>query len=240
MDQWVLFNYHNNKIEGNVLTLDDVDWLSRNDSLCKYRMYQLERTNWDCEKHIAEINNGFKAIEYVDELFASGDRITLREIREIQSLVEPNKSGFRVIPVEISGTGVEGSDVKTADAYDIVPYLQSLLDEYYDGIEECGKYDIIKRIAKFHIKFEKIHPFLDGNGRTGRLIMNVQLRRLCANDFIPIIIFKDDVADYYHVLNFKHYNELVALIYYSRYKTRLLLDIYNTNINLGDYVKYLR
>lgn len=235
MDQWVLFNYHNNKIEGNVLTLDDVDWLSRNDSLCKYRMYQLERTNWDCEKHIAEINNGFKAIEYVDELFASGDRITLREIREIQSLVEPSKSGFRVIPVEISG-----ADVKAADAYDIMPSLQSLLDEYYDGIEECGEYDIIKRIAEFHIKFERIHPFLDGNGRTGRLIMNVQLRRLCANDFIPIIIFKDDVSDYYYFLNLERYNGLVALIYYSRYKTRLLLDIYNTNINLGDFVKCIR
>lgn len=235
IDQWVLFNYHNNKIEGNVLTLDDVDWLSRNDSLCKYRMYQLERTNWDCEKHIAEINNGFKAIEYVDELFASGDRITLREIREIQSLVEPSKSGFRVIPVEISG-----ADVKAADAYDIMPSLQSLLDEYYDGIEECGEYDIIKRIAEFHIKFERIHPFLDGNGRTGRLIMNVQLRRLCANDFIPIIIFKDDVSDYYYFLNLERYNGLVALIYYSRYKTRLLLDIYNTNINLGDFVKCIR
>lgn len=228
MDQWVLFNYHNNKIEGNVLTLDDVDWLSRNDSLCAWRIDKLSEKYNDIDKHIADIKNGFKAIEYARELIdANKDKITLREIREIQ-----NKSGFRLIPVEISG-----SDCLTSD---IVPYLQSLLDEYYYGIDDCDKYEIIRRIAKFHIKFEKIHPFLDGNGRTGRLIMNVQLRRLCANDFIPIIIFKDDVADYYHVLNFKHYNELVALIYYSRYKTRLLLDIYNTNINLGDFVKCIR
>lgn len=235
MDKWTLFNYHNNKIDGNVLTLDDVDWLSGHDSLCKYRMYQLERTNWDIDKHIADINNGYKAIEYAKELIDSSEKITLREIREIQSLVEPSKSGFRVIPVEISG-----ADVKAADAYDIMPSLQSLLDEYYDGIEECGEYDIIKRIAEFHIKFERIHPFLDGNGRTGRLLMNVQLSRLCANDFIPIIIFKDDVSDYYYFLNLERYNGLVALIYYSRYKTRLLLDIYNTDINLSDFVKCIR
>lgn len=215
MDQWVLFNYHNNKIEGNVLTLDDVDWLSRNDSLCAWRIDKLSEKYNDIDKHIADIKNGFKAIEYARELIdANKDKITLREIREIQ-----NKSGFRLIPVEISG-----SDCLTSD---IVPYLQSLLDEYYYGIDDCDKYEIISRIAKFHIK---IHPFFS---RTGRLLMNVQL---CAN----IIIFSDDVMYYYDALSSVDYNKLVGLIHYSMYKTRLLLNIYNTNINLGDYVNYLR
>lgn len=213
MDQWVLFNYHNNKIEGNVLTLDDVDWLSRNDSLCAWRIDKLSEKYNDIDKHIADIKNGFKAIEYARELIdANKDKITLREIREIQ-----NKSGFRLIPVEISG-----SDCLTSD---IVPCLQSLLDEYYYGIDDCDKYEIIRRIAKFHIKFEKIHPFFS---RTGRLLMNVQL---CAN----IIIFSDDVMYYYDALSSVDYNK-----FDSMYKTRLLLNIYNTNINLGDYVNYLR
>ena len=57
--------------------------------------------------------------------------------------------------------------------------------------------DIFTKIARYHIEFEKIHPFEDGNGRTGRLLINYELLK---NDLIPVVIAKEDRVKYFEFL----------------------------------------
>ena len=57
--------------------------------------------------------------------------------------------------------------------------------------------DIFTKIARYHIEFERIHPFEDGNGRTGRLLLNYELLK---NNICPVVIAKEDKVKYFEFL----------------------------------------
>ena len=57
--------------------------------------------------------------------------------------------------------------------------------------------DILTKIARYHIEFEKIHPFEDGNGRTGRLLLNYELLK---NNIPPVVISKEERVKYFEFL----------------------------------------
>lgn len=104
-----------------------------------------------------------------------------------------NKGKFRNVPVKILGT-----DAVLSEPYLIKPNIEDLLSWY----EHENTISIIEKIALFHLKFESIHPFIDGNGKTGRLILNFELMK---NGFVPINIKFKDRRKYYDA--FKPYNE---------------------------------
>ena len=74
--------------------------------------------------------------------------------------------------------------------------MEELLDFYKNNSN-----NIIEKIALFHLQFETIHPFIDGNGRIGRLILNFELMK---NGYVPINIKHKDKSKYYDA--FKVYN----------------------------------
>lgn len=79
--------------------------------------------------------------------------------------------------------------------------------------DEWDKYHPIIRAALLHGELVKIHPFIDGNGRTSRLIMNMELMR-CR--YVPVIVKKDNRLKYYEVLDKAHttgdYTDFIKLV----------------------------
>ena len=121
---------------------------------------------------------------------------------------------YRRVPVRIMGAQHE-----PVQPYLIVPKMEQLLRDFSESTEH-----IVTKLARFHIEFESIHPFIDGNGRTGRLIVNLELMKA---GFPPIDIkFTDRIAYYnafdeYHV---KHNLSVMENLFAGYINARL--DIY--------------
>lgn len=92
------------------------------------------------------------------------------------------------------------SDIMTSTPENVEEDMKALLDSYNE--KESHN---LKDLAKFHAKFEKIHPFQDGNGRTGRMILFKECLR---SNVMPFIIGDDRKADYYECLNNAQQNEV--------------------------------
>ena len=79
--------------------------------------------------------------------------------------------------------------------YLILPRIETLLS---DTVEKYSTLHIVEKVALFHLHFENIHPFIDGNGRTGRLLMNLQLIQ---SGYPPINVKFTDRRRYYEAFD---------------------------------------
>lgn len=149
------YNYHSNKIENNSLTLGETVTVLKDGFGVSKPL-----------KDIRDVENHHRALHFVFELAKAQEPLSLRIIREIQALVEPERTGFRTQLVEILNT-----NVKTAEPFEISLRLEQILKNYHSENHQ----DFLTKLAEFHIAFERIHPFIDGNGRTGRLLLNLEL-----------------------------------------------------------------
>ncbi len=173
------FTYNSNAIEGNTLTL-------------KETALALEGMTVDqkpLKDHLEAVGHR-DAFLYVQDIAKKEEPISEYVIRNIHSLVLMNrpedKGVYRRIPVRIMGAYTE-----PVQPYLIEPKMNELLAE-----NEARKATMtaVERIARFHLEFEGIHPFIDGNGRTGRLILNLELIR---EGFPPINVKFTDRKRYY-------------------------------------------
>lgn len=203
----VEYTYNSNAIEGNTLTLRETDLVLRGLTIDKKPL----------KDHMEAVGHK-EAFDFVTELVKEKCEINERVIKQIHYLVLADKKDdrgvYRRVPVRIMGAAHE-----TAQPYLIVTKMEELLRNYLASEEH-----IVTKLARFHIEFEGIHPFIDGNGRTGRLLVNFELMKA---GYPPIDIkFTDRIAYYnafdeYHV---KHNLKAMESLFAKYINERL--DIY--------------
>ena len=154
--------YNSNAIEGNTLTLQETALVLQGITIDRKPL----------KDHLEAV--GYKeAFQYVEELAKQDKPLTDFEIKSIHSLVladrPEDKGTFRRVNVRIAGAVTE-----PVQPYLIEPKIEELLEDYKNWAQTMH---VVEKVALFHLRFESIHPFIDGNGRTGRLLMNLQLIR---------------------------------------------------------------
>ena len=152
--------YNSNAIEGNTLTLQETALVLQGITIDQKPL----------KDHLEVV--GYKeAFQYVEELAKQDKPITEFDIKSIHNLVladRPEDCGtFRRVNVRIAG-----ALTNPVQPFLIEPKIEELLSDYESW---CKTMHIVERVSIFHLRFESIHPFIDGNGRTGRLLMNLQL-----------------------------------------------------------------
>ena len=174
--------YHSNAIEGSTLTYAETYAILYNDNSFKIEGKE--------PREIYEAINHKKALELVFKNLQNNDTFDERFIKNINKLINKNindSDGYRKVQVFIRGS-------------EHIPptpeQIQNLMN-YYIYNYTHDEQDIFNKIAKYHIEFEKIHPFEDGNGRTGRLLLNYELLK---NNIAPIVITKEDRVKYFEFL----------------------------------------
>lgn len=171
--------YHSNAIEGNTLTMQETALVLQGITIDQKPL----------KDHLEIV--GYKdAFVYVEELAKSKEPLSAFELKRIHSLVlsdRPEDRGtFRRVKVRIAGASAE-----PVEPYLIETEVSKLLSDFASW---AAKRHIVESVALFHLRFESIHPFIDGNGRTGRLLMNLQLVQ---NGLPPISVKFADRRRYY-------------------------------------------
>ena len=173
----VEYTYNSNAIEGNTLTLRETDLVLRGLTIDRKPL----------KDHMEAIGHK-EAFDFVSELVKDNVPISESIIKQIHYLVLADKKEdrgvYRRVPVRIMGAQHE-----PVQPYLIEPKMEQLLHDFAKSTEH-----IVTKLARFHIEFEGIHPFIDGNGRTGRLLVNLELMKA---GYPPIDIkFTDRIAYY--------------------------------------------
>ncbi|MGD8401582.1 MAG: Fic family protein [Bacillota bacterium] len=187
-DEFMIENtYNSNAIEGNTLTLRETAMILQEGITIAEKPVR---------EHLEAIGHK-DAFEYVVTLAEKNKPLTERVIKEIHSLVlmndAANRGIYRNVPVAILGAA------HTPPQPYLVPVqMEALLRDY----EEMKRnLHIIEAVAEFHLRFEGIHPFIDGNGRTGRLILNFELIKA---GLLPVNIKFTDRRKYYDCFDDYH------------------------------------
>lgn len=206
------WTYNSNGIEGNTLTLRETQVV----------LEGITVGGKTIKEHLEAINHE-KAILYLDDLVKDKQPITEWNIKSIHLLIlkeidNKNAGRYRKENVTIKGaTHIPPDFVK-------VPELMEKLILNY---ETWNKYHPIIQAALLHGELVKIHPFVDGNGRTSRLVMNLDLMN---HGYNPVIIKKEDRLEYYEALDKAHttsnYTDFVKLV------TRLEIEMLKRYLKL--------
>lgn len=189
--------YNSNHIEGSKLTHEQTRYI--------YETNTIGITNEAVKvDDIMETVNHFRCFDFI----LDNAEIILSEqlVKDLHKILktgttDSQKTWFSVGDYKQTPNEVGG--IETSLPEDVHNHMKELLSTY-NGISDKTLNDILA----FHVQFERIHPFQDGNGRVGRLIM---FKECLANDIVPFIITDDMKIFYYRGLNeWGHINEYLT------------------------------
>ena len=184
--------YNSNAIEGNTLSLAETKAIL---------LHGVTIEGKPLKDHLEAINHVF-AMRYIDKLaFNSDKKLKESEILEIHKLIltdiRPEEAGvYRKVNVRVGGSWRKFPKPEE---------IKGLMDDFINDMN--AKIDLIHPVilsAKIHQGFVFIHPFIDGNGRTARLLMNLTLLR---NGYPPACIYYHERKDYYAALESANFGD---------------------------------
>lgn len=175
--------YNSNHIEGSKLTHDQTRYIFETNTIG----ITGQTVNVD---DILETVNHFRCIDFIID--HAEERLTEKFIKHLHLLLKSGTSDsrkdwfavgdYKRLPNEVGGQ-------ETCPPEDVHKELKTLLTDYYHNRQQT-----FENILNFHVRFEQIHPFQDGNGRVGRLLM---FKECLANNIVPFII-TDELKMYYY------------------------------------------
>ncbi len=179
-------------IENIITTHDD---LYRSDSIAKLFVSVAAK---EVHNYASALNYGFKQVK------AHG-LLTNAHVLHMQATIEENSAGFRKLPGTALKNDLTGATVYTPPQHaDEIVALMTNLERFINDDGLCD-WDPLTKMAVIHHQFESIHPFYDGNGRTGRIINILYLVKQGLLK-IPVLYLSryinQNKSDYYHLLQF--------------------------------------
>jgi len=183
----IIFAYNTNHIEGSKLTEDQTRYIYETNTLLTEKE---SITNLD---DITETSNHFKLVDYMIDI--ADKELTQDMIKEFHKILKEGTSDSRKEWFNVGNykkLANEAGNMKTTLPKNVQKDMVKLM-QWYNSLGKITIEDIIE----FHYKFESIHPFQDGNGRVGRIIM---FKECLKNNIIPFIILDKDKLFYYRGL----------------------------------------
>lgn len=180
----ILFAYNSNRIEGSKLSKDETRYI--------YETNTIDGTK--NVNDIIEMVNHFKCFDYMlDSIMEPLSERLIKEYHRIlkSNTADSNLDWFAVGDYKKATNTVGG--LETCKPEQVSENIRNLL-YWYDNLEEIT----LEHITDFHFRFERIHPFQDGNGRVGRLIL---FRECLRNNIIPFIVDESHKMYYYRGLS---------------------------------------
>lgn len=204
--------YNSNAMEGNRLTLKETFLVINEGMTIKGK---------PLKDHL-EAKDHHAALEYLYELVEHTKRATISEhlIRTLHQLVTRETEEEWAGRYRESNVIIGGADHTPPDAFDVPMKMKELLQWFQ---ENRNKTHIAELAALFHHRFVHIHPFIDGNGRTARLAMNILLMRA---GYPLVTILKNDRKKYYRVLDRADKGDLKPLVQFIAQAVERSLNIY--------------
>jgi Fic family protein len=184
----IIFSYNTNHIEGSKLTEDQTRYIYETNTLLG------EKDSITDLDDILETVNHFKLVDYMLEI--ADKKLTEKMMKEFHKILKEGTSDSRkdwFVVGDYKKLVNEVGGLKTSSPKNVEKDIKKLL-EWYNALKQVT----INEIIEFHSKFEKIHPFQDGNGRVGRIIA---FKECLKNNIVPFIILDKDKVFYYRGLN---------------------------------------
>lgn len=209
--------YNSNHMEGSRLTHDQTRYIFETNTIG----ISDAAINID---DILETINHFRCIDFIID--HTEEKLTEKFVKQLHSLLKSGTSDslkdwfavgdYKRLPNEVAGR-------QTSLPEDVCAHMKNLLHDYNNSSEHT-----LEDIIDFHVRFERIHPFQDGNGRVGRLLM---FKECLANGIVPFIITDELKMFYYRgLLEWGHINDYLkdtCLSAQDAYK--LLLDYFKVD-----------
>lgn len=175
------YAHNSTAIEGNTLTLIETKVLLEDEISVGNKSL----------REIYEVVNHNKAFAYVKKCISENKPLDENIVKDIHSILMENiLVGGVYRNVEVRITGAKHKPPVPSEMY-------YQIKEFFKNLDSKSDFNPIELAAWTHAEFVRIHPFVDGNGRTSRLIMNYQLMR---NGFLPVSVNKEDRLEYFNYL----------------------------------------